>query len=114
MAGSKAADNEAGATTVGTVQQDGLSGGSAVSASLLPYRISVIRVYDGGNDGAAAYTLPGLPDNMTGEVTEFTKFYITPEAAIALGVTGGVILIAAAAAVIAAVVKKRIRKNRSE
>lgn len=111
IAGVKAAYNEPGATTVAPVQQDCLIDGSSVSASLLPYSINVIRVYYGGNDGSAAYTLPGLPDNMTGEVTEFTKFYITPEAAIALGVTGGVILIAAAAAVIAAVVKKRIRKT---
>ena len=114
IAGVKAAYNEPGATTVAPVQQDCLIDGSSVSASLLPYSINVIRVYYGGNDGTAAYTLPGLPDNMTGEVTEFTKFYITPEAAIALGATGGVLLIAAAAAVIAAVVKKKLKKNRAE
>ena len=109
IAGVKAAYNEPGATTVAPVQKDCVTNGSVVSASLLPYSINVIRVCYGDNDGSALYSLPPLPDNMTGEVTEFTKPYITPEAAIAIGVTGAVILIAAAAAVVFTVLKKRRR-----
>ena len=107
IAGVKAAYNEPGATTVAPVQKDCVTDGSVVSASLLPYSINVIRVCYGDNDGSALYSLPPLPDNMTGEVTEFTKPYITPEAAIAIGVTGAVILLAAAAAVLFTVLKKR-------
>lgn len=109
IAGVKAAYNEPGATTVAPVQKDCVTDGSVVSASLLPYSINVIRVCYGDNDGSALYSLPPLPDNMTGEVTEFTKPYITPEAAIAIGVTGAVILLAAAAAVVFAVLKKKKR-----
>ena len=109
IAGVKAAYNEPGATTVAPVQKDCVTNGSVVSASLLPYSINVIRVCYGDNDGSALYSLPPLPDNMTGEVTEFTKPYITPEAAIAIGVTGAVILLAAAAAVVFAVLKKKKR-----
>ena len=109
IAGVKAAYNEPGATTVAPVQKDCVTDGSVVSASLLPYSINVIRVCYGDNDGSALYSLPPLPDNMTGEVTEFTKPYITPEAAIAIGVTGAVVLIAAAAAVVFAVLKKKKR-----
>ena len=109
IAGVKAAYNEPGATTVAPVQKDCVTNGSVVSASLLPYSINVIRVCYGDNDGSALYSLPPLPDNMTGEVTEFTKPYITPEAAIAIGVTGAVILLAAAAAVVFAVLKKNKR-----
>ena len=109
IAGVKAAYNEPGATTVAPVQKDCVTDGSVVSASLLPYSINVIRVCYGDNDGSALYSLPPLPDNMTGEVTEFTKPYITPEAAIAIGVTGAVVLIAAAAAVLFTVLKKRRR-----
>lgn len=109
IAGVKAAYNEPGATTVAPVQKDCVTDGSFVSASLLPYSINVIRVCYGDNDGSALYSLPPLPDNMTGEVTEFTKPYITPEAAIAIGVTGAVILLSAAAAVVFAVLKKKKR-----
>lgn len=109
IAGVKAAYNEPGATTVAPVQKDCVTNGSVVSASLLPYSINVIRVCYGDNDGSALYSLPPLPDNMTGEVTEFTKPYITPEAAIAIGVTGAVILLSAAAAVVFAVLKKKKR-----
>ena len=109
IAGVKAAYNEPGATTVAPVQKDCVTDGSFVSASLLPYSINVIRVCYGDNDGSALYSLPPLPDNMTGEVTEFTKPYITPEAAIAIGVTGAVVLIAAAAAVLFAVLKRKRR-----
>lgn len=109
IAGVKAAYNEPGATTVAPVQKDCVTVGSVVSASLLPYSINVIRVCYGDNDGSALYSLPPLPDNMTGEVTEFTKPYITPEAAIAIGVTGAVILLSAAAAVVFAVLKKKKR-----
>ena len=109
IAGVKAAYNEPGATTVAPVQKDCVTDGSFVSASLLPYSINVIRVCYGDNDGSALYSLPPLPDNMTGEVTEFTKPYITPEAAIAIGVTGAVVLIAAAAAVLFAVLRKKRR-----
>ena len=109
IAGVKAAYNEPGATTVAPVQKDCVTDGSFVSASLLPYSINVIRVCYGDNDGSALYSLPPLPDNMTEEVTEFTKPYITPEAAIAIGVTGAVILLSAAAAVVFAVLKKKKR-----
>lgn len=109
IAGVKAAYNEPGATTVAPVQKDCVTNGSVVSASLLPYSINVIRVCYGDNDGSALYSLPPLPDNMTREVTEFTKPYITPEAAIAIGVTGAVVLIAAAAAVVFTVLKKKKR-----
>ena len=109
VAGVKAAYNEPGATTVAPLQEDCVISGSTVSASLLPYSINVIRVYYGDNDGSSAYTLPSLPDNMTSEVTEFTKFYITPEAAIAIGVSCGAVLIIAAIAVFVAVIRRKAR-----
>lgn len=109
IAGVKAAYNEPGATTVAPVQEDCAISGNTVSASLLPYSINVIRVYYGDNDGSSAYTLPHLPDNMTGEVTEFTKFYITPEAAIGIGVSCGAVLIIAAIAIIVAVIRRKAR-----
>lgn len=109
IAGVKAAYNEPGATTVAPVQEDCAISGNTVSASLLPYSINVIRVYYGDNDGSSAYTLPSLPDNMTSEVTEFTKFYITPEAAIAIGVSCGAMLIIAAIAVFVAVIRRKAR-----
>ena len=111
MSGVKAAYNAPGSTTVVPVQTDCAVSGSTVSATLAPLSINVIRVCYGDNTGADLYSLPDLPENMCGTVTQFTEPFITPEAAIAIGVTGGVVLIAAAVAVLVVMIRKKRKSS---
>lgn len=110
--GVKAACNEPGSTTVVPQSREGSAENGRIATAVAARSVNVIRIYCGDNDGAALWQLPEIPETMYGTVTEYDKFFVEPETAIALGVTGGVVLVAAAVAVTVVAVRRRRRGKR--
>lgn len=111
MSGVRAACNSLDYTTVVPYQKDCDITGSTVNTTINGESINVIRIYYGDNDGANAYVLPQLPENMRQEVTEYNKFFVVPELAVVLGATALVVLIAVAVSVLVVCLKKRAKKS---
>ena len=104
---SKAACNEIGSTTVVPYQKDCSINGDRVSTEIDGYSINIVRVAYGDNDGTTLYQLPGLPENMEHNVTEYTKPYLTLQAFIAIVVVGGLFVIGMVLGTIVIVLRKK-------
>ncbi|MDE6549901.1 MAG: hypothetical protein K2M44_00130 [Clostridia bacterium] len=107
ISGVKAACNEPQSTTVVPVQSNCAIDGQRVSADIKPYSVNVVRVFYGDNDGSSAYALPDIPDTMYNNVTQYTKFFMTPETLIGIGVSCGVVVLSIAVAILARYITKR-------
>ncbi|MDE7337197.1 MAG: hypothetical protein K2N32_03695, partial [Clostridia bacterium] len=112
MSGVRAACNDLNSTTVIPYSKDCEISGTSVSTKINGESINIIRVYYGDNDGSSAYELPDLPDNMYGEVSEYTKFFVVPELAVVYGVSAVVVIIAAAITALVVILKKRAARKK--
>lgn len=113
FSGEKGACNEIGSTTVLPDQKDCAIDGNRVQTEVLAYSVNVIRIYYGDNDGSGAYVLPEVLSTMENELTEYTRFYVTPETWMAIFIPIGIVLIGGAATFAGILIKKRILKRKN-
>lgn len=110
ISGEKGACNEPGSTTVLPCQIDCETDGNSVATSVDAYSVNVIRIYYGDNDGSEAYALPKVLSTMDSNLTEYTRFYVTPETLMAIFIPLGVVFIAAACVALYFILKKLLKK----
>lgn len=111
ISGEKGACNEIGSTTVLPVQEDCRIEGNKVYADADAYSVNVIRIYYGDNDGSGAYVLPEVLSTMESELSEYTRFYVTPETLMAIFIPLGAVLLAGACVGLYFIVRKGVKAH---
>lgn len=114
FSGEKGACNEIGSTTVLPAEKDCIADGNTVSATVDGYSVNVIRIFYGDNDGSGAFKLPDIPDTMESTLSEYDRFYVTPETWMAIATPIAAAIVAAALTGIVVFIRKRREKRRQE
>lgn len=112
FSGKKGACNELGSTTVLPQQKDCDIVGQTLTTQVDATSVNVIRIYYGSNDGSSAYQLPPVLSTMEDELSEYTRFYVTPETLMAIFIPLGVVMVGTAIILICLKIKKIILKKK--